>query len=713
MYRFSLLFYLFVFSISYSSCKSQTIDFRENHILIASNGDNTSMGLADYFYNHLNKRNKNKEKLRITRSDNVNSLERCNIIYFEYVADLDADYELVNTGNKLSIYSQQKSTIKWLSYMLIDHISNFHNIEVSDLPPSYIDFQTKKYNFAFKYRDPHLRPNLDQDISGILHTHNVDNSWGLWGHNLSKVFTETPIHKSFASVNGIKKSNQFCFSSENTFKAIDNFVLDEYGDGRNSSNWFMISPNDNDLVCTCESCIKLGNTNTNATPAVINLILRLAEKYPNHHFLTTAYRTTKEAAKKLLLNNTGVLYSTIDLSKLPSLNADDSTVIKFVADLEKWKQQNAKVYLWDYISNFDDYLTPYPVVNRVKNHLTFFKSIGVEGIFLNGSGYDYSPFDDVKTYVLSALLIDPNLSVSELITKYFDRFYPVSKNILTTYYLDLENDMSKLNKSTPVYSSFRDATNSYFNMDKFIEFYDELRLIEKELKGIEKERIRILLDALSYTKLQVIYHKKESCTNSPNLNNHLGLKTPESSEALLRLKNLSLNNYIKNYKEDEGSLNTYISNWKTIEEKEVKYNNLIGVKNKGKNSEESPNEINLLYNGLLGFPSDFNQGWFLSGEDLHLECILNEKDGHEEIKEIKIIFLINNRHRMLIPDQIEIIKQGKTIGTFSEKDLITDHNTAILKKKIQVAKGEILELKIKKNKELKNSVIACDEIQLY
>lgn len=711
MYHFRFILNLLFITLLSASCQGGDIDFAKSNLIIASNGDKESIVVADYFYKHLNSRNKNKASFRLTRSDAINGTSKGNIVYFELVPDLDSDYEFINEGNKLSVFARNRHTFRWLSYMLIDHIAGFHTIEVADLPPHYIDFQSGKNNFTFNYRDPHLLPNLEQDLSGILHTHNVDNDWGLWGHNLKKVFTDFPINKSFALVDGKTNPDQFCFSADNTFSAISNFVLDEYGDGNTSSNWFMISPNDNDLVCTCASCSKLGNTATNATPAVTNLIAKLAKQYPNHHFFTTAYRTTQEPPAASFEHNIGVLYSTIDLNKSVKLDVNDRSVVEFVSQVNKWKQKNARIYLWDYISNFDDYLSPYPVLERAKNHLLFFKSLGIEGIFFNGSGYDYAAFDDVKTYVLSALLIDPDLVVADLASMYFKRFYPVAGDLLLHYYLDLEKETSESNKNTEIYSSFRNASKSYFNSAKFDSFYNKLLQIEDRLGPEEKEKIELLLDALSYTKLQVLYHQKEVLQTERSQN--MDLKSKESIAALNRLNNSALNGSLQNYKEENGKIDTYINEWNTIEEKVLKSNRRIAVKNIGKRSEDDNMEIGLLNNQLLGFPSDFNQGWFLSANDLHLECVISNVDINEASNEIEIRFLLNERHRMLVPQQIEIIKEGVSLGQFSEKDFQFKRNLACFKKEIKIEKGQKLEIKIMKNKALKNAVIACDEIQLY
>ena len=40
-----------------------------------------------------------------------------------------------------------------------------------------------------------------------------------------------------------------------------------------------------------------------------------------------------------------------------------------------------KLYVWDYMCNFDDYLTPFPVLYLLKERLVFFHDLKINGVF--------------------------------------------------------------------------------------------------------------------------------------------------------------------------------------------------------------------------------------------------------------------------------------------------------------------------------------------
>lgn len=695
-----IILFLFFFPFM-SNCqdKSSGFNFSKDHFLIASNGDKESAEAADYFYRHLVKRRKKQNTVTFQRSDTQNNASTGNMIYFEVVPDLKYDYEIVNEKGKLSFFAKERATLRWLSYLLIDKLGHDHHLDVMDLPPNYMDFKSRKANFYMKYREPHLLPNLDDDYSGILLSHSIDRDWGLWGHNLKDVFSEGIPEKSLAEVRGKRMQEQFCFSSEETFQAISDFVIDAYGHGEKESKWFMISPNDNDLVCTCSLCRGHGNTDKNTTESVVFMLNKLALKFPGHYFFTTAYRTSIQAPRGKVKDNAGIFLSTINLPKNPKLDTGVSEIQDFSDHVKKWASKTNHIYLWDYISNFDDYITPFPVLERVKSQMEYFSKLGVEGVFLNGSGYDYSPFDDVKTYVLSAIMIDETLSVTALVKNYYQKFYPITGKLLASYLLDMEAAVLKKNIATDVYGPFRSA--SYFDSDKFISLYQNLLKCVPKLSGDEQFKIDKLLTALSYTQLQIAYHQK---------NRKNGFFEDEEIYRKRLSKYMDFEHLIK-YKEEDGNLATYLVAWDDLMKTDFKLTAFVNPSVKGLASDKIYHDAPLLTDNLSGFTSDFNQGWFLTGEDI---VIAGSANLTKEVSErISIRFLIDKKHRMAVPDQVEIFADAKKILVCRGSDFNIGAQVALLDKKFVIPKNTDLQFRIYRNKEIKKSVIACDEIQLY
>lgn len=712
-FRFYLILFLLVVLSSSCQGREESFDFSSEYFVILSNGDKMSAGAADYLFDHLKKRISNDQNLELVRSDEGDKSVTGEIIYLEVVPDLLHDYQVINEHGKLSIFAKNDEVMLWLSYMLIDRMSYFHSgINVSDLAPTFISFENATGNIPLTYREPHLLPNTDWDYLRILGTNNLERDWGLWGHNLKNVFTDEIPDSSYAWFDNKRNHEQFCFSALSTFNAISTFILDQYGDGRQDPKWFMIAPNDNDISCTCAACVKLGNTKESSTPAVVTLVNKLAEKYPKHFFFTTAYLSTVDAPKVRMRGNTGVFISTIDLPKHPFLNESNGNVDYFIKLLKAWKEKTPNIYLWDYISNFDDYLTPYPILLRLQSQIDFFLKNGVNGLFLNGSGYDYSPFDDVKTYTIAALLHDNTLPVEKLVVNYFNRFYPVNGEALSSYYLELENKAFSGKADLPIYLSFLRSQELFFDNDAFIKLYDLLTESLNSLGQEEKYKVNKLLVAWSYTYLQIMYHKG-TLEGGFLEKTKEGWKVSERTVELLE-KLESYNEFpeLKNYKESEGSLEAYVKEWKLYMKRPFEFDKYLS--NMEVRSSKSNNLIEsgkLLNDYVLGFSSDFNQGWLLSGDDIKIRG--NVKVDNEGAQGVSLRFLVNSRHRMLIPDEVKILVNNTKEHKVVKSAYKVQGDVAYLNCPIELNNGDELKIEIKKNSQIRRSVIACDEIQLF
>ena len=135
----------------------------------------------------------------------------------------------------------------------------------------------------FEYRGIYSPSNADPELMPVTASHHVDYDWGLWGHNLRRVFPGGVPEEALAWVDGQRDENQFCFSSELLFKAVEAYVTDNYGE--TGGVRFAIMPNDNGAVCACKACTAAGNTRKVATPSVSRFIRRLAARFPIICFL--------------------------------------------------------------------------------------------------------------------------------------------------------------------------------------------------------------------------------------------------------------------------------------------------------------------------------------------------------------------------------------------------------------------------------------------
>lgn len=659
---------------------------------------------AKYLYDHLKKRAEYEEMIAF----GVSEKEMFRIIV-QIDPALKNDFKVERDANGMKLTTTDSKKMLWLQYQIMKRIGEEDaRIESSDLPPTLVGLNDTCGSFAFKYQSIYSPTGLNPDYPGIAGLDNFDSSWGIWGHNLGKVLGKE-LEGLCATVDKKKYEDQFCFSAEEMYRRIENYIADNYGEKKTAR--FVIAPNDDPAACTCPPCSKWGNTSQNATPAVTQLVNRLAKRFPNHLFFTTSYLSTQKMPEVELAPNVGVIISAIDLP-LRLVNKKGAQEKQFVQRLKQWEKATGLIYVWDYINNFDDYLTPFPILKIAQDRLALYRDHRVSGIFLNGSGYDYSSFDDLKTFVLSALLIHPELSVDELVRKYIYQEYPRSKERLYSYYYSLENRIQP-GKRLNMYAGVRDAEKEFLSADDFNGFYEELCELTDKAKGEERKKLHRLRTALSFTRLELArIHSFHPYGYAKRKGEKLEL-LPQSRHWIDRLEEQEAFPEMKYYNESAVETGEYIEEWKQyIAHLSGSRNLLLGEKlTPGSALDENYTDLSLLTDGTSGLPGNYHCGWLISSVG---DFILNiPAKPIDRVGNLSVSFLHDPRHKIYAPRFIELLKDGAAYKQLTIAPVLPCEKGQIVRCNgtIELKSGEQLSLKIKRSSKEK-AQIAIDEISL-
>ena len=602
---------------------------------------------AKYLYEHLKKRANDDEMVAF----GVSEKEMWHVI-IQIDPTAQEGFRISRKGADIKLTASDDRQMLWLQYQLIKKISKEDpRIDGSDLPPALLNLTDTCGTFAFDYQSIYSPAGLNSDYTGVMGLNNFDDSWGIWGHNLRKVLGDN-TDKVYATIHGKTDDSQLCFSSPEMYTQIEDYIVNNFGEKGNSR--FVIAPDDNPYACTCASCTALGNTEKNATPAVTELVLRLAQRFPKHFFFTTSYLSTQQATDKQLPANAGVMVSAIDFP-LRRIDGKDEQEKKFAQQLENWKKVTKNIYIWDYINNFDDYLTPFPILKITQQRLQFFKKNGASGIFFNGSGYSYSSFDEMRTFVLSALLINPEQAVDDLIRNYFNQEYPVSKKWLSDYYIDLENS-AQSGKKLGLYAGIRESEGAYLNPEKFTKFYDEMGDFVSEAKGKERKKLHELQTALSFTRLEMGRDHSYDAYGYAKRNGKAIQAVPQARKWVNQLKEHKAFSGMEYYNESANEIDYYIKEWEQyILASDIKKDSFLGI-TPSSTPKTNKNSLKRLTDGTHGLPDNYHCGWIIFPQE---ECTIDLPV--KEINEsgtVYISFLNLPRHRIYAPQQIEVSRDG-------------------------------------------------------
>lgn len=621
-------------------------------------------------------------------------------VYVHIDPSLHADYAVRTEGGKTILTAPTEENMLWLVYQWIARMAEEDTRwQANDLEPAIIGLNDGARSFDFVYRSIYSPSMANPDVQAITANRHVDYHWGLWGHNLRKVFgNDKNIPEAVqAFVAGKRIPTQWCFSSDVLYKAIESYILENYGDGTKAvPSLFAILPDDNHEVCQCDFCQKAGNTSANATPAVTSLLRRLAVRFPAHSFYTSAYATTVTPPATSLPENVGVILSAIDLP-LSFATTQGKAYQEWTNLVTRWQKVTQRILVWDYMRNFDDYLTPYPCLGSIQNRLRTYKRLGIWGVFFNGSGDDYSTFDDMQSFVLSSLLKNTELDLPQLVKRYFRRFYPQSGDLLAAYYLSLEELVRNRRATLEWYGGISDAVNAYLSVGEFRQFYTALDRLSKTAGEEERRRLNQLLTALNFTQLELLRSGKNASL--------------QASEFLDLLKGYKSFPNWSRYKEANGWLDEYVAEWQRIRFHAPQKGNRLSdqavfmLSLDGSRTAPVP----AWTDGYYGFPQDYHLHWVITSQK-EWQLVI-PKGQSQRSGRMVLSFLHAPAWKIGSPSEVKVFQGEKLLGSWKASSAPDDFSIvkAVVNTKAAGLQGDIKI--IITSGHLKK--MACDEIEWY
>lgn len=705
------IFFSLLISCGMSIQDKQGIAF-DHYVVKAAVSDNIDE--VAYLYNHFNSRAEKGIVLK-QGQDNIPN-EEANVQFIDVAIDknLQCDYEIIKNDNKITFKANSKKTLYWLYYQYFQALSeNDSKIKAEDLPPAIVNFkESKKGKFAFNYREPYLKANMAEDYDVIVNTNNVEKDWGIWGHQLFNFVNKNPKNELFSVVDGQLNKDQLCFGKPAMYNFLENFVLENFGEKVNSHAKFVICPADNNLVCTCGACAKLGNTKGNASYSVLALVNKLAARFPNHQFFTIDYISVKTPPANQMPKNTGIIISSIDIPRKVSIDSNNPFVKEFAKKVDNWHKVCSTVYVWDYISNFDDYLTPFASLSVSKTNFEFYKKLNVNGIFANGAGYDYSTFNEVHTYVLAALMQDPNLDVNLLVNRFCKFYYGKSGQLVADYINGLENVMQTKNISLDLYNGVKKMTGTYLNKKDFFDFYNAVEDLNNSENDEIDYRFSQLHTGLIFSAMQINLANgvEEQFGFAKNQNMQIELTNDfknkyKTFEEQFKIKDVFVT------RERDGNVTNYLKDVKKEILDAKLQKNLLANSDLKITSEldEDYTDSSLLTDGVPGLPFDYHNGWLIvSASDLTAEINGIKSSG---LFRFKLNFLLDEHLKMRAPEKIEISVNNLIVKTVVPTVTMSEIAKRVsLETSINVTSNDKIQIKVYRDKTYKK--FACDEIYL-
>ncbi len=392
----------------------------------------------------------------------------------------------------------------------------------------YIDIEESP---LFWYRETYYKDTFDvrfalrNKLNGV-HTHLSDKHGGKIEYGLGFVHTFPAIIPAkeyfekhpeyFPMIDGKRTTaehHQICLSNPHVLAITIEKVKKAF---RENPNVQIVSVSQNDTFeegnqCRCDLCRAADEEEGSPSGSVIRFVNKVADaikdEFPDKYIDTLAYRYTRKAPLKTKpRDNVIIRLCTIECCFSHALTECDEVLqsskqrnSSFIDDIEAWSKISKNIFIWDYIVNFLNYLTPYPNIHTLQKNMQFFAEHNVKGVFSQGCGeMKYSCFAELRAYIITKLLEYPYCDIELHADEFMTGYYKCAAAPIKKYVKLLNEKAVKENFHFGLY----DNPNRRFLTKEFLETAD--MLFDRAEKLADNSEI---LKRVRRTRLSIDYAK--------------------------------------------------------------------------------------------------------------------------------------------------------------------------------------------------------------
>ncbi len=282
----------------------------------------------------------------------------------------------------------------------------------------------------------------------------------------AKYFKEHPEWYSLIGGKRIHEHAQLCLTNDEMRAEMTRVVLQRLAEDP-GAKLISISQNDWRNPCQCEKCqAVVAEEGSEAGPLLrfVNAVAAEVETpFPDVWVETLAYQYTRQAPRKVRPRaNVVVRLCSIECSFVQPLDEGPQNE-PFRSDIEAWSKVAPRLFVWDYVTNFSNYLVPHPNLRVLAPNVRFFVNHNVVGLFEQGdSQSSVGDFVRLRAWLLAHLMWNPELDGNALIDEFLQGYYGPAAPHLREY-LKVINDAGE--RSGKYIRCFMPDTSAWLTLD--------------------------------------------------------------------------------------------------------------------------------------------------------------------------------------------------------------------------------------------------------
>lgn len=235
----------------------------------------------------------------------------------------------------------------------------------------------------------------------------------------------------FSEIGGVRQRDdtQLCLTNPDVLDLVTERMLARM-DAMPGVRQHNFSQQDHYNYCQCDACRamnELYQTNGGTQFWFVNeLAKRTSAVFPDKQIGTLAYMYTEEPPVGLEVHPNVAVWL---CHMFPSCDAHPTEACPLEADylrrVTTWSGLTGHLYIWHYVVDFMHYYNPFPNLRGMAANLRLYKTLGIEGIYLQGMGHGGGggEFSLLRPWYGMKLLWDPFVDADRLIDDFLDGYY--------------------------------------------------------------------------------------------------------------------------------------------------------------------------------------------------------------------------------------------------------------------------------------------------
>ena len=331
--------------------------------------------------------------------------------------------------------------------------------------------------------------NQDRFYADWLKSQYNEPEWGLFVHTFDHLVPPAEYFKDhpeyYSLIDGKRSPEQLCLTNPDVLQVVIDNLAKRIKEKPEALYW-SVSQNDNGKHCLCDACKALDDAAQSPSGSIIPFVNEVAKKFPDKIISTLAYWYSRKApVNKIKIEpNVNIMLCTIECLRHRPIEQEGKGDIldhffgdkgPFSNDLEAWGKLSQNILLWDYVTNFAHFLTPFPNLRTLQPNIQFFVRNGVNAHFPEGVPCTYNgEFENLRAYLIAKILWNPDVDVEAEMDDFLTGYYEEAAPFIAEYIQTTHDELEKSSLPLGIYQHPYEHFEKGFLRAELAEKYEQL-----------------------------------------------------------------------------------------------------------------------------------------------------------------------------------------------------------------------------------------------